>query len=501
MWCAERLLARLLLNASKENSDVTLDVGGRRSDHAAVGAHARQRDRCQRYAVGLPADVSQPVKQPQQTRVHAVTQAHHVLRPAAADRRAAIPVLSPGTGYRQPAGSRAVDGLQRRLDRLGFGSGPIDGRYGPLTTAAVQRFQGAHRLAVNGIAGPRTLKVLRRLSTVLSPGTGYQQPAGSRAVRCATAASGPSRVCVGPDRWTLRPTDHRGGTALSGRSPTGGGRHRRTPNAHRTDQQYPDQFTPTSLTTPYAPDTSCHRTAYGAGTPAHRSSSSRCGNEPGRRSPPSAAAAGMAGHRGAAGPRGSGMADRSTRLHHQTQTDTTESPPPAFRVKRAGSTDDQHRTTSNRRGGRDRHPRQHATGPRTRPPLPARRARARIPPQTPTSLTHTNTSRQRRKAEDQRPAPNIMPPPPTGAGRCAGGPPATTDQQPQTVAPPRPPVGVVARLRSQRGASNEASGWPSEEPYFVFTVPRTHEAQPSACGLLVEYGSFTLPPLKTKSTR
>ncbi len=119
----------------------------------------------------------------QQTRVHAVTQAHHVLRRAAADRRAAIPVLSPGTGYRQPAGSRAVDGLQRRLDRLGFGSGPIDGRYGPLTTAAVQRFQGAHRLAVNGIAGPRTLKVLRRLSTVLSPGTGYQQPAGSRAVR------------------------------------------------------------------------------------------------------------------------------------------------------------------------------------------------------------------------------------------------------------------------------------------------------------------------------
>ena len=116
------------------------------------------------------------------TGVHAVTQAHHVLRPAAADRRAAIPVLSPGTGYRQPAGSRAVDGLQRRLDRLGFGSGPIDGRYGPLTTAAVQRFQGAHRLAVNGIAGPRTLKILRRLSTVLSPGTGYQQPAGSRAV-------------------------------------------------------------------------------------------------------------------------------------------------------------------------------------------------------------------------------------------------------------------------------------------------------------------------------
>jgi len=54
--------------------------------------------------------------------------------------------LLPGAGYQQPTGSGHVRALQRRLARLGFAAGPIDGRYGPLTTRAVDRFQHSRGL-------------------------------------------------------------------------------------------------------------------------------------------------------------------------------------------------------------------------------------------------------------------------------------------------------------------------------------------------------------------
>jgi hypothetical protein len=53
-----------------------------------------------------------------------------------------------------------VRSLQRRLARLGFTPGPIDGRYGPLTTSAVRRFQQERHLSGNGVAGPRTVVAL-----------------------------------------------------------------------------------------------------------------------------------------------------------------------------------------------------------------------------------------------------------------------------------------------------------------------------------------------------
>ena len=65
-------------------------------------------------------------------------------------------VLYPGAGY-GGHGSRAVRALQRRLASAGYASGPIDGRYGPRTEQAVTRFQAAHGLQADGIAGPRTL--------------------------------------------------------------------------------------------------------------------------------------------------------------------------------------------------------------------------------------------------------------------------------------------------------------------------------------------------------
>lgn len=96
----------------------------------------------------------------------------------------AVP-LAPGSGFRKPAGSRRVRILQRRLARLGDAPGPIDGRYGPHTTAAVIRFQEAQGLQVDGVAGPQTLTRLRILSKhVLGAARARaRNPAGVRAAQ------------------------------------------------------------------------------------------------------------------------------------------------------------------------------------------------------------------------------------------------------------------------------------------------------------------------------
>lgn len=66
-------------------------------------------------------------------------------------------LLAPGAGYATPEGSQQVRDVQRLLRRLGDAPGPVDGLYGPLTTGAVQRFQEAHSLAVDGVVGPHTM--------------------------------------------------------------------------------------------------------------------------------------------------------------------------------------------------------------------------------------------------------------------------------------------------------------------------------------------------------
>ena len=70
------------------------------------------------------------------------------------------PALFPSAGY-EPGGSPLVGDLQRRLTRMGYGPGPINGRYGPLTERAVRRFQAHRGLPVDGIAGAQTFADLR----------------------------------------------------------------------------------------------------------------------------------------------------------------------------------------------------------------------------------------------------------------------------------------------------------------------------------------------------
>lgn len=77
-------------------------------------------------------------------------------------------------------GSRGseVTELQKRLQMLGYVVGPIDGIFGRQTEARVRLFQKEHGLAVDGIAGPRTISELKRLTgqSVTTGGTsvGYK---------------------------------------------------------------------------------------------------------------------------------------------------------------------------------------------------------------------------------------------------------------------------------------------------------------------------------------
>lgn len=91
--------------------------------------------------------------------------------------------LFPGTGYRAARGSVAVRALQWWLAHRGDSPGPLDGRYGPLTERAVRRFQLAHGLVPDGIAGPRTVAALVSRTPILYPGAGYASPRGASSVR------------------------------------------------------------------------------------------------------------------------------------------------------------------------------------------------------------------------------------------------------------------------------------------------------------------------------
>ena len=70
-----------------------------------------------------------------------------------------------GSGYSRATGSDRVRHVQRRLRRLHYSTGPIDGLFGPLTERAVKRFQERHGLEVDGIVGPRSLAALGLLGS------------------------------------------------------------------------------------------------------------------------------------------------------------------------------------------------------------------------------------------------------------------------------------------------------------------------------------------------
>jgi murein DD-endopeptidase MepM/ murein hydrolase activator NlpD len=79
--------------------------------------------------------------------------------------RAALGAYGRGTLGRRPLADGAVGWdvaeLQFELAWHGFPSGPLDGRFGPRTEAALRRFQAWTNLAIDGELGPATLASLR----------------------------------------------------------------------------------------------------------------------------------------------------------------------------------------------------------------------------------------------------------------------------------------------------------------------------------------------------
>ncbi len=134
-------------------------------------------------------------------------------------RAASPPPISRGAGYGLRGGSLRVRALQRRLRTLGQRPGPVDGLFGPLTEAAVERFQQKTDLARDGVAGPHTLRAL----------AGAERAGGGSPTQAAAGGEQrPQKETRQPNRPTgrsqaARPTDggsHR--TAESSEQPTGG---------------------------------------------------------------------------------------------------------------------------------------------------------------------------------------------------------------------------------------------------------------------------------------
>jgi peptidoglycan hydrolase-like protein with peptidoglycan-binding domain len=63
-----------------------------------------------------------------------------------------------------------VAALQFLLSNRGYGPGGFDGGFGPGTALAVRRFQAAAGLAVDGVAGPATVRALRGPRVLSAPG-------------------------------------------------------------------------------------------------------------------------------------------------------------------------------------------------------------------------------------------------------------------------------------------------------------------------------------------
>ena len=82
--------------------------------------------------------------------------------------------LARGAGSGLSGGLRRVRALQRRLRTLKVDPGPVDGRYGPRTEAAVRRFQHAHGLAVDGIVGSHTARRLQRAQNQAAARPGHR---------------------------------------------------------------------------------------------------------------------------------------------------------------------------------------------------------------------------------------------------------------------------------------------------------------------------------------
>jgi DNA invertase Pin-like site-specific DNA recombinase len=145
--------------------------------------------------------------------------------------RAASPtVLEQGTGLRG-APSVRVERVQRILDRRGYdlGRAGVDGRFGPVTAAAVRRMQTRYGLVPDGVVGPKTRRVLGLLAQATR--TRSQAPQRRPATPPQQPRQTPRRPQPAPPATTTTPRpapatpapQSSGNPAGAGTSTSGGG--------------------------------------------------------------------------------------------------------------------------------------------------------------------------------------------------------------------------------------------------------------------------------------
>jgi DNA invertase Pin-like site-specific DNA recombinase/peptidoglycan hydrolase-like protein with peptidoglycan-binding domain len=110
--------------------------------------------------------------------------------------RPATPVLAQGAGMGAKP-SVQVRRVQRALQRRGYdvGAPGVDGRFGPLTAAAVRRLQAARGLAVDGLVGMRTRTALRLPGRASRPAR-RRSDAGHRATATPARTSTPTKPSI-----------------------------------------------------------------------------------------------------------------------------------------------------------------------------------------------------------------------------------------------------------------------------------------------------------------
>lgn len=111
-----------------------------------------------------------------------------------------VPQLAQGVGMGDKP-SAAVRHVQRVLHRQGYSLGRpgVDGRFGPLTDAAVRRFQADSGLVADGIVGPKTHKVVSRIERR------QQQSSSARRTGSRTKKSTPKLVTTSPPATQTAP--------------------------------------------------------------------------------------------------------------------------------------------------------------------------------------------------------------------------------------------------------------------------------------------------------
>jgi DNA invertase Pin-like site-specific DNA recombinase/peptidoglycan hydrolase-like protein with peptidoglycan-binding domain len=131
---------------------------------------------------------------------------------SAATKTTPTPVLAQGVGMGAEPSS-AVRSVQRVLDSRGYdlGTPGVDGRFGPLTGRAVRRFQAHYGLAVDGVVGPKTHRVVR-LAARRSPRAETTRP---QAQPDQNAQQAPELNQQQPDRTTTTPQAPQSTTAAN----------------------------------------------------------------------------------------------------------------------------------------------------------------------------------------------------------------------------------------------------------------------------------------------